>query len=181
VVPTENNLAEPWRRQPWEGDREWALFSEYLLECPGGRNTVLERLATRLGVASSYLLQLRHDHAWEVRALAWTRHLDDLRSKTVERVVEETAAARAKRHMGPLQSMLRTVAREMAKLERLANQAEGPGILTPKDITRMAEVAIKLERLCAGDIDPGARSEISLGQFTLDELRAMHELQRKAG
>lgn len=170
----------PWNRQPFEDDREWALFQEYL-HASAPRNSALERLAKRLGTSAGYLEQLGAQNGWRARTHAWESHLDALRTRTVERLVEESAAERAKRHMIPAGLLIDAARKEAEKLLAVIVKSEGPGLLAPRDIARFLDIGIKLQRLCGGDINPTQNVDVKLSGLSVDELRALQDLQTKVG
>lgn len=178
--PQRYDLDHPWNRQPFEDDREWSLFQEFL-HVGAPRNSALQALARRLGTSVNYLEELSHSNGWKARVHAWEAHLDALRTRTVERLVEETAAQRAQRHMGPAGLLIDAATREAHKLLQLAMTAEGPGVLAPRDIARFLDIGVKLQRLCAGDIDPAKNHTVNVSALSVDELRALQDLQAKAG
>lgn len=172
------DVERPWTRQPFETERDYARFQTYLHTAPPRS---LTPLAKTLGMGWAALDELARDHGWLLRARTYDAHLDRLRLETVDRVTEETAASRARRHMRPLTMALEAAERELAKLAKLSKQAEGPGVLSPRDILRFLEIGIKYQRLIAGDLDPVQRHSVDLSNLSLDELRALRDLQQKVG
>lgn len=179
---TEYNPAEPWVRQPFDSDLAWPIFQEYLALPPPRR---LADLLKRPGfpLTWSQLESIAWEDAWKLRADKWDEHLDRLRAKTIEKVVQEDAQTRAERQ-----------ARAGKKLQRLGELATdrlikiletnpdfGSTEVTTKDAIRAIGVGVRVERLALGDVTEKIDTGPDLSKLSLEDLRALRELQEKAG
>ena len=176
---TSYNPAEPWARQPFDGDAAWYWFQQYLTLSPPRRLTDLIRSGCPL---SQYQLQtVEWEDGWKVRATLWDQHLDALRQATIEQVVQEDARARAERQAKQARKLARLGELEVDKLLQIAARPDsGAGLIQPRDATRMILIGIRAERLALGDVTDRIETGPDLSGLTVEQLRQLRELQDAA-
>lgn len=176
---TAYDAEHPWERQPWDSELGWSLFGDYLM-LPAPRK--LRDIAKRSGYPETFLRDLARQAYWPERAAFWDEHLSDLRTKTIERIVEETAEEAARRQLTLTRTMQRLAGMEFEKLFSLASrEGEAPGILTPREAIRLADRGIILERLVMGEATDRPEAGPNLDGLSLEDLREARRLQDKAG
>lgn len=127
----------PWERQDREGPKAWEAFVVYR---DLGSERSLRLVSERLGKNSSYIESLSVQHNWVNRAAAWDAELD---AKARRAQIAEVKQMR-KRHAGFAVSMQ---GKAMDALKSLPKDE-----LKAADISRMMEVATKIERIARGDV-----------------------------
>jgi len=177
--PFQYNLAEPWARQPFDGDLAWYWFSRYLTLSVPRRLTDLVKAGCPL---SLYQLQtLEWEDAWKTRAELWDAHLDQLARATIEQVVQEDARARAERQARQARKLARLGELEVDKLLQIAAKPDsGAGLIQPRDATRMIFIGVRTERMALGDITERIETGPDLSNLSVDQLRQLRELQEAA-
>lgn len=126
-----------WERQTGEGDKAWEAFVIYR---DLGPDRSLRQVAKRLERSPGYLEELSRTKGWTERVAAWDAELD--RQARKAQVAEITKMR--KNHATLAVSMLTKAAKGLQLLP--------PEDLKAVDISRMVEVASKLERLARGDV-----------------------------
>lgn len=176
---TAYDVERPWERQPWDSELGWSLFGDYLI-LPLPRR--LQSIVTKSGYPMTVIRDMAKACYWVERAALWDEHLGDIRTKTIERIAEETAADAARRQLSLTRTMQRLASLEFEKLFSLATRdGEAPGILTPREAIRMADRGIILERLVMGEATDRPEAGPNLDGLTADDLRQLRALQDKAG
>jgi len=150
---------EPWERQPFEGDREWALFKIYR-DLPPELRSIWRAIAIYNGEISpddtkaDYREKLREipgwadvltvKHRWRERIEAFDRYSDGV-------ILQALLASRARAlfEVAQLGRMLRMTALEAAQTLQKAVH-EGTKELSPASIARLAETGSRLERAALG-------------------------------
>lgn len=162
-------MTNTWDRQADEPEEAWALFREWRdHELP--RPTPAAYCRERGRGASTWPRQ----YGWDGRGLAWDQYVDAHRQEaTVSQVAEM-----ARRHISIAQDLLDVVQKSVSltreRVERLIP-------LTPNEMSRMVEVATKLERLSRGEATE--RSEGAGPNYTVlsdEELETLEGLANKA-
>lgn len=169
---------EPWQRFANEDERSFALFQQYLAE-PLPRD--IRRLARLSRLSYSVLDSLAFQWEWQARARLWDDHLDAIRRRTIESYTEENARNVAERQLRLLTRMQRLAENETDKLLEIAEANNAPGVITPRDIVRMATMGIRLERLIRGEVTERHEVGPDLSSLSLDDLRAIRSAQAKIG
>lgn len=182
MIPGEFNQAEPWARQPFDGDAPWAWFQEYLALSVPRR---LADLARRSGCPYTWaqLETLSFEYGWELRAQRWDSHLDRIRTQTIEDTTRETARDRANRQGRLARKLQRAGELELNKLlDQIQRDGSGFGLLQPRDLLRFVVLGIRAERMALGDTtDKIENVGPDLSGFSVEDLRRLRELQDKAG
>jgi len=111
-----------------------------------GADRSLSKLAQQLGRSKTLLSRWSVRHSWQQRVDAVDRSLDEERWRTTQREATEMA----ERHARAAVSMQ---ARALQGLQLVK-----PEELTPRDLTYMLDIAVKIERLARGQ--PSERIEL---------------------
>jgi hypothetical protein len=166
----EYNLAEPWRRQPFDTDASYAIFQDFLALKPPRNLTALPR-----GVVDPSRAW-RINMGWDARAAAWDAHLATLRLEAAERVT----TAMAERHARLGYRVSRFAEGQLERLRRAAEALpEDLPRLNDGQILRYLETGIRIEREAAGVAD-APKEELDTTKLDVDELRTLRELLAKA-
>jgi hypothetical protein len=130
----------PWERLDGESDAAYAAFVQY-------RDTIGKRV-----VGTHALWANKHD--WAARVTAYDRFLD----RNTEDLRVENARDLQRRHASLAADMAELARVEIRK--RLVNAQRSPATtLPPKELLALAEAAIRLERLVAGEAE--SRNEVA--------------------
>jgi hypothetical protein len=78
---------------------------------------------------------------------------------------------------------VRTPVQTSVRANTVSRQSDMHGLLRPGEIARLTEVAIKFDRLLRGESteNVATAASVDLSGLSLDELRALSEIQRKIG
>ncbi len=147
-MPT-NNQIEPWDKQPGEGIKRYTAFCVYRDLNPMERSAA--KVAIKLGRTPRMIQTWCGEGNWCKRAEAWDVYKERIAReakleqtrKEHEAQVKEIAKMR-KRHADLASSMLLKAARS---LEQIPDDEIKMG-----DISRMVDIASKLERISRGDV-----------------------------
>jgi hypothetical protein len=181
-VAVDYDVAQPWVRQPCDNDLTWGLFQAYLAIPPPRRMGDLVRQAQ--GLSQRQLELIAWNDIWEARAWHWDRHLDRIRVATVEKVTAENAEAIARRHARTARKLTELAGLELdgllATAKRLAETSGILGLVPVKELSRMVDLGIKLERLALGESTEHVTTGPDLSGLSLDDLRTLRDLQERA-
>lgn len=166
----------PWARQPFDTDMGWTLFSDYLMLPVPRRLSKLREFLPRYE-----LERMAKECYWPERAALWDEHLADIRTTTIERVTEETAAEVAKRQLTLTRTMQSLAGKEFAAIARTYRGEDMPGNLSARDAIRLANYGIRLERVIMGEVTDRVEVGPDLSALSVEQLRTLRELQTKAG
>jgi hypothetical protein len=154
VPKVKNRISEPWERQPGESVKAFAAFAFYRDLGPGERSTA--RVRQKYGKNKRLIDRWSSAYDWVKRCAAWDSEVD---RQAREAAKKEVLKAR-KNHA-------RMGAEMVAKAAR-ALMALSDGDITAADITRMADIGAKLERLALGDIQEQDRQRLELERERLE-------------
>lgn len=132
----------PWDRQPGEGAKAYEAFNKYLLM---GEERSYRKVAHELGKSGALISGWCSKYKWVERVAAW----DEEQLRLDRKEQQEAIARMRKRHAALATQMLTTAT---LGLQNLMNEIKSKGAcLTANDISRLTEVASKLERISRGD------------------------------
>ncbi len=146
---------DPWERQPREGARAYAMFTTYRDLGPLERS--LQEVSRRVGRSRQFVGRLSVRWQWVFRAEQWDAHQERLRQETLRREQEEML----RRHAAAAALALQKVILRLRGGKDRVMTAEGqpqevpvaalnPGEMSAGDLARLADVAVKIERLSRG-------------------------------
>ena len=135
----ENDMTTmPWERQDGETARAYEAFSEYR---DMGADRSLAKVGQKLGKSKAQMEKWSKKYSWVARAEAWDIEQDRL----IRIALTKDIGAMRKRHADVARAMLMKAARALAKIPDDEIKAT--------DISRMVDVATKLERISKGDVE----------------------------
>lgn len=130
-------VTKPWERQENESAKAYAAFSVYR---DMGADRSLAKVGQVVGKSTKMMEKWSKAHNWVERAEQWDLEQDKILRK---QQVEDIKKMR-KRHADLAQAMLVKAAMALNKIPVEE--------IKPSDITRMADVASKMERISRGDV-----------------------------
>ena len=128
---------QPWERQEGETARAYEGFSVYR---DMGAERSLAKVGQRLGKSKAQMEKWSKKYSWVARAEAWDIEQDRL----IRVALTKDIGAMRKRHADMAKAMLMKAAKALAKIPDDEIKAS--------DISRMVDVASKLERISKGDV-----------------------------
>lgn len=135
------NRPDPWDRLQDEGVRAYEAFCVYR---DMGTQRSLSKVAEKLQKSETLMGRWSGNHNWVKRAAAW-----DDEQERIEREIAQKEQAKAirdmrKRHADIATAMIVKAARALARIPE--------DEIKPGDVSRMVDVASKLERISRGDV-----------------------------
>ena len=128
---------QPWERQDGETAKAYEAFSEYR---DMGAERSLAKVGQKLGKSKAQMEKWSKKYSWVARAEQWDLEEDRL----VRIALTKEIGAMRKRHTDVARAMLIKAARALQKIPDDEIKAT--------DISRMVDVASKLERISRGDV-----------------------------
>lgn len=132
---------KPWERQPDETPKQYEAFCVYR---DMGTNRTLEKVGQHLGKSATLMERWSSKNQWVNRVTAW----DDER----ERIERETAQKQQLEDIKKMRKRHAAIATQMIVKASMALQQIPPEEVKAADISRMVDVASKLERISRGDV-----------------------------
>lgn len=133
---------EPWERQQEETSKQYEAFCIYR---DMGTERSLSKVSEKLQKSDTLIGRWSRMNDWVERTAQWDNEQDRIKREAEQKQQIEDIKKMRKRHAGMAQSMLLKAA--------LALQAIPPEDIKPSDISRMVDVASKLERISRGDVE----------------------------
>ena len=154
---------DPWDRQPGETAKAYSYFAAYR---DAGPSRSIRNLAEQRGRARQYLYQLSHDHRWAQRAEQHDRAND----QAFRRRMAARRQQVAEQHIAVAGALL-----TQAVLGLKALKVED---LSPADLARFVDVAVKVQRVALGDVAaPGDRESALVAAHDLTDEQAAQRLR----
>ena len=135
------NTPEPWDRRENETTKAYEAFCIYR---DMGRERSLSKVAERLQKSDTLMGRWSRENKWVDRAAKWDDEQDRIERETAQREQVKAIKDMRKRHADLGQAMLSKAARALARIPE--------DEIKPGDISRMVDVASKLERISRGDV-----------------------------
>ncbi len=132
---------KPWERQPGETTKAFEAFCIYR---DLGVDRSLAKVAEQLKKSGTLMGRWSGTYDWVNRAAAWDNEQDRIERETAEKERIKAIKSMRKRHAGLASAMLVKAATALQQLQ--------PDEITPNEISRMVDVASKLERISRGDV-----------------------------
>lgn len=182
------DVDRPWNRQPCDSPIGWLVFRSFR-DMPGERSIARAILIAGYSgrVATADVVLIARDCAWLERVRAWDRHCEKVSESRIDELLGENAADRAARHLDMLQTLqagATILARGWLKRIEQCGSVEAAAERfgeKPRDLARLIEATIQLERLIFGQATE--RHEVTgldMTKLTIDELSQWKELITKA-
>lgn len=130
-------MAEPWERQEKESDKAFEAFVKYR---DMGLDRSTTKVAKELAKSEQLIRRWSATYDWVKRAAAWDNEVD----KDVQKAQRQEITEMRKRHATLASAMLVKAAKAL--------QAIPEDEIKASDISRMVDVASKLERVSRGDV-----------------------------
>lgn len=128
---------KPWERQPSDTPKSFEAFQIYR---DMGKGRTLEKVAKQLKKSMTIIGRWSSKHNWIERVAAWEEEQDRL----IRIELTKDIGAMRKRHADLAKSMLIKAAKALQNLPDDEIKAQ--------DISRMVDIATKLERISKGDV-----------------------------
>lgn len=135
------NTPEPWERRESESTKAYEAFCIYR---DMGRERSLSKVAEKLQKSETLMGRWSRTYDWVKRAARWDDEQDRIERETAQREQAKAIKDMRKRHADLGQAMLIKAARALARIP--------DDDIKPQDISRMVDVASKLERISRGDV-----------------------------
>lgn len=135
------NTPKPWERRENESTKAYEAFCIYR---DMGTQRSLSKVAEKLQKSETLMGRWSGNHDWVARAAKWDDEQDRIERETLQREQAKAIRDMRKRHADIASVMLVKAARA---LQRIPDDEIKPG-----DISRMVDVASKLERISRGDV-----------------------------
>ena len=135
------NTPEPWERRENETTKAYEAFCIYR---DMGRERSLAKVAEKLQKSETLMGRWSRENDWVKRAAKWDDEQDRIERETAQKEQIKAIKDMRKRHADLGQVMLIKAARALAKIP--------DDEIKPADISRMVDVASKLERISRGDV-----------------------------
>ena len=135
------NTPEPWERREDETTKAYEAFCIYR---DMGRERSLNKVAEKLSKSDTLIKRWSFTHGWVNRVAKWDDEQDRIEREIAQKEQAKAIKDMRKRHADLGQAMLIKAARA---LKRIPDEEIKPG-----DISRMVDVASKLERISRGDV-----------------------------
>lgn len=174
--PAPVELPKPWERQPTESEEAWLAFRAYRDMPPEQR--ILRRTAVK---SVEVLSRWYRDHNWTDRCKAFDSYVDHVSIEERKRILEMASRDLAVDHALMLADARELVSRELGKLVSVSRDSELHGLLKPAEVIKLFDTTIKLDRLVRGESTENIKEEIDVSKLSLDEVRELGRLMRKAG
>ena len=132
---------KPWERRPEETTKAYEAFCIYR---DMGRERSLSKVSKELNKSETLMGRWSGQHEWVKRAARWDDEQDRIEREIAQKEQAKAIRDMRKRHADLATAMLVKSARA---LQRIPDDEIKPG-----DISRMVDVASKLERISRGDV-----------------------------
>ncbi len=136
-----NNVQKMWERLPDETAKSFEAFCTYR---DMGIDRSLAKVGEKLGKSTALMERWSRRHDWVRRAAAWDDEQERIERETAQKEQAKAIRDMRRRHAGLANTMLVKAA---LALQRIPEDEIKAG-----DITRMVDVASKLERISRGDV-----------------------------
>lgn len=135
------NTPEPWERRESESTKAYEAFCIYR---DMGRERSLAKVAEKLQKSETLMGRWSRENDWVKRAAKWDDEQDRIEREIAQKEQAKAIKDMRKRHADLGQAMLIKAARALARIP--------DDDIKPQDISRMVDVASKLERISRGDV-----------------------------
>lgn len=167
-----STVDRPWHRTTLDApDQYWLAFVDYR----DGRRRSLSATAERMSLPYPDVLRQAHYALWQERARAYDRYLD----RRACRIALRDRREALERHTELVRGALEATACEVQRLLAEVRDPNAIRRLTPREIVRLGEFALRYERLIRGETTEQTGTDLSA--LSVDELRRLQALRAKLG
>lgn len=138
---SKGNTPLPWERRENESTKAYEAFCTYR---DMGRERSLSKVAEKLQKSGSLIGRWSREQDWVNRAAKWDDEQDRLEREIAQREQAKAIREMRTRHAKLAEAMLVKAARGLAKIP--------DDEIKPGDVSRMVDIASKLERISRGDV-----------------------------
>lgn len=135
------NTPQPWERREEESTKAYEAFCIYR---DMGRERSLSKVAEKLQKSFTLMGRWSREHGWVDRAAKWDDEQDRIEREQAQKEQAKAIRDMRKRHADLAQAMLIKSARALARIP--------DDEIKPGDVSRMVDIASKLERISRGDV-----------------------------
>lgn len=135
------NTPQPWERREKESTKAYEAFCIYR---DMGRERSLSKVAAKLEKSETLMGRWSGEHKWVDRAAKWDDEQDRIEREIAQKEQAREIREMRKRHADLAKVMLIKSAKALARIP--------DDDIKPGDISRMVDVASKLERISRGDV-----------------------------
>ncbi|MBQ9168882.1 MAG: hypothetical protein IJX67_10830 [Oscillospiraceae bacterium] len=136
-----NTAPDPWERRQDESTKAYEAFCIYR---DMGRERSLSKVSAKLQKSETLMGRWSRTFDWVKRAASWDDEQDRIAREIARKEQAEAIKNMRKRHADVATAMILKAARALNRLKEED--------IKPSDISRMMEVASKLERISRGDV-----------------------------
>ena len=135
------NTPKPWERRDNETSKAYEAFSIYR---DMGPDRSLGKVAEKLQKSETLMGRWSSAYDWVKRAALWDDEQDRIEREQAQKEQSKAIRDMRKRHADLAQAMLIKSARALARIP--------DDEIKPMDVSRMVDIASKLERISRGDV-----------------------------
>ena len=135
------NTPEPWERRENESTKAYEAFCIYR---DMGRERSLAKVAEKQQKSGSLIGRWSRENDWVDRAAKWDDEQERIEREIAQKEQVKAIRDMRKRHADLAQAMLIKSARALARIP--------DDEIKPGDVSRMVDIASKLERISRGDV-----------------------------
>jgi len=167
-------VLDPWERQPYDTDESWPVFQAYRDQKPPRRGLLVSfrgRPVDPIKVARWF-----REHFWGERVAEWDRHLDAIRVSEMESALAKSTREAMADHVQLVEQAKEIASRELEKLLATVKDS-AVEVLKPRDLTRLLDSTIKLDRLIRGETTENVNVDgPDLSHLTDEQLSALDSM-----
>ncbi len=160
---------EVWEKQQGEPDSAFQAFAEY-------RD---QRAPRRLRQPMAQMSAWYREYSWPERVALWDMHLDDIRRAEKEALVKQDARAVAIEHMSMGKDLRDLFMLECGKFLKACQESEMPMVTKVSDITKLADMAVKIDRLIRDQATERVENTSDLSTLSLEDLKTLRSIVAK--
>lgn len=175
--PDVYNVDQPWQRQPFDGDTEWAAFRVWLTAPIPRQPSWLARMQ---GLPLYEINMWRAKYHWDARAAAFDNYAHQHFQDTVIEVLTGHGEDYANRHAKLIEQATDLLSNELRKFLE-ASQSTEMTTISPSELIKLLDSTVKLDRLVKGEHTEHVKQDVDLTGLSPDDLIRLKELQSKVG
>ncbi len=171
---------KPWDHQDGETSEGFQAFAVYR---DLGPDRSLTMAAPEAGYSRTQMKEFSRKYDWVVRARAWDRRVDQAKTRATLGEVEKMHA----RHVSLALKFQDLTGIELDRLiEKKERELEkgsksGEQITSANDLAKVAERAVRIERLARGEVTERVETHFDLSKLSVRELLELKRLRAKMG